>query len=437
MLQRFSTDNSKNSEVPPIVHEVLRSPSQPLDPETRAFFEPRFTQDFSQVRVHTDAKAAESARAVNAWAFTLGRDLVFGRGKYAPMTSEGRRLLAHELVHVAQQENMGFSPTRIATPEEVSERQAELVSREILQGDAGKSHTFHPSLALMREEVKGGGATPGKGEGVDLIFIIRAPDDQFTNDVTEYVKTVLKGQTFIEVDNLDDIFDHLSRLKARISIFDVTEPAIKVRRIRIVAHGSTTGDVKMTPKGEKNRRWVHPEEVQAYAQNALVKSTLAQVMDSNAEIEFWGCNIGAVPKTGEAWSEAFQATFTATSETFKTGFDEYLRPAEHDEIGEAVLGHRGSWVRVTNTAEIDARGKGLQRSFNAWLMARYAELVNNGDILPIKEKAKRLSYMRELFDRTAGKMRHIVVMKKDDQKLVRPGEQKKWLKLWKTTTVPK
>src|SRR6266567_1978975 len=79
MLQRTAVNPLPGNEVPPIVHDVLRSPWQPLDHATRAFMEPRFGYDFSGVRVHTDAKAAESARAVNAQAYTLGRDLVFGQ----------------------------------------------------------------------------------------------------------------------------------------------------------------------------------------------------------------------------------------------------------------------------------------------------------------------------------------------------------------------
>lgn len=79
-------------------------PGRPLDAATRVFFEPRFGQDFSHVRVHTDARAAESARSVNALAYTVGRDVVFGEGHYAPGTSVGRRLLAHELTHVVQQQ---------------------------------------------------------------------------------------------------------------------------------------------------------------------------------------------------------------------------------------------------------------------------------------------------------------------------------------------
>jgi len=81
----------------------LRGGGQPLSPSLRNFFEPRFGHDFSRVRVHTDAKAAESVRAVNARAFTIGRDVVFGVGQYAPETSDGNRLLAHELVHTMQQ----------------------------------------------------------------------------------------------------------------------------------------------------------------------------------------------------------------------------------------------------------------------------------------------------------------------------------------------
>jgi Domain of unknown function (DUF4157) len=91
--------------VPPLVQEVLRSPGQPLDPATRAFIELRFGGDFGRVRVHSDAKAAESARAVSALAYTVGHNIVFGENRYAPTTHAGRELLAHELAHTIQQRN--------------------------------------------------------------------------------------------------------------------------------------------------------------------------------------------------------------------------------------------------------------------------------------------------------------------------------------------
>jgi hypothetical protein len=92
------------AEVPSIVQTTLNgSPGQPLDSMTRGFMESRFGHDFSKVRVHTDARAAESARAVNAQAYTVGHNVVFGSGLYAPESDAGRRLLAHELSHVLQQ----------------------------------------------------------------------------------------------------------------------------------------------------------------------------------------------------------------------------------------------------------------------------------------------------------------------------------------------
>ena len=86
-----------------IVDEVLRSPGQPLDENTRGFFEPRFGQDFSGVRVHTDGQAAQSSESLNARAYTVGQNIVFGAGYYRPGNMAGQRLLAHELTHVLQQ----------------------------------------------------------------------------------------------------------------------------------------------------------------------------------------------------------------------------------------------------------------------------------------------------------------------------------------------
>jgi uncharacterized protein DUF4157 len=102
-LQRTASNHVEPKHVPSIVHEVLRSPGQSLDTSTRAFMEPRFNQDFSGVRVHTDNRAAQSARAVNALAFTVGRNIVFSAGQYNPKSTHGQRLVAHELTHVVQQ----------------------------------------------------------------------------------------------------------------------------------------------------------------------------------------------------------------------------------------------------------------------------------------------------------------------------------------------
>ena len=95
--------SKESSEAAPIIHQVLNSPGQPLDSRTRAFFEPRLGHDLSSVRVHTDQMATKSADNVSALAYTIGNNIIFAAGHYAPGTQGGRRLLAHELAHVVQQ----------------------------------------------------------------------------------------------------------------------------------------------------------------------------------------------------------------------------------------------------------------------------------------------------------------------------------------------
>jgi len=161
LLQR-SAVGSVPETVPPIVHEVLRSPGQPLDPATRGFMEPRFENDFSRVRIHTDAKAADSARAVNALAYTVGQNVVFGVGQYAPKTKEGQVLLAHELIHVLQTGNVislkrTFSHV-VSQPTDPAELEADQIA------DAVTSSQFKPKMhvfSLMPGISRKRGVRPG------------------------------------------------------------------------------------------------------------------------------------------------------------------------------------------------------------------------------------------------------------------------------------
>jgi hypothetical protein len=135
-LRRRAVNASGPETAPPMVHEVLRSSGQPLDAETRFFMERRFGHDFSGVRVHTDAKAAESARALNAQAYTVGDNIVFGAKQYASGTIEGRSLLAHELSHVVQQQVDTTAPQAnldISPPSGASEREADHMARAVNQ----------------------------------------------------------------------------------------------------------------------------------------------------------------------------------------------------------------------------------------------------------------------------------------------------------------
>lgn len=110
LLQRSPSRPGAPAMAPPMVHQVLKSPGQPMERATRNFMESRFGYNFSGVRIFHDDAAAASARSVSANAYTVGQKIVFNQGKYGPHSQSGRRLLAHELTHVVQQSGGGMRP---------------------------------------------------------------------------------------------------------------------------------------------------------------------------------------------------------------------------------------------------------------------------------------------------------------------------------------
>jgi hypothetical protein len=134
-LRREASYDSETSRVPPIVQDVLRSSGRPLDDATRAFMEPRFGHDFSHVRVHTHAKAVESAKAVNALAYTVGSNIVFDESRYGPETKSRRQLIAHELSHTLQQKGgVTGAATTVSDLGGAAEREAENLADQIITG---------------------------------------------------------------------------------------------------------------------------------------------------------------------------------------------------------------------------------------------------------------------------------------------------------------
>lgn len=135
LLQRAAVTPAAPELAPPIVHDVLRTPGQPLDATTRAFMEPRFGRDFGDVRVHADAQAADSARAVNALAYTVGSDVVFGAGQHQPQSEAGKRLIAHELTHVVQQRGNTINSLQLAggASSASAEIEASHISKQVTQ----------------------------------------------------------------------------------------------------------------------------------------------------------------------------------------------------------------------------------------------------------------------------------------------------------------
>jgi hypothetical protein len=153
-IQRLSgQSNGQTDAAPASVDQALASPGRPLEPALRQDIEQRFGYDFSRVRVHSGTAAEQSARELNANAYTVGHNIVFGAGRFAPGTHEGRRLIAHELTHVVQQSgadgiNMGESDDK---------RGLSHISQALQQGRSapspvGVSIGRMPNRLLQRDE---------------------------------------------------------------------------------------------------------------------------------------------------------------------------------------------------------------------------------------------------------------------------------------------
>jgi predicted chitinase len=200
-LQRQVAGQHAPAAVPPIVNEVLRSPGQSLDGGTRAFMESRLGHDFSQVRVHADSRASDSARAVHAMAYTVGKDVVFQAGHYNPETDVGRRLLAHELTHVVQQsgsaagrmQNHPDSGLAIGQPGDHAEQEADRAAEGLAAGGS-----FAPSVKAASSAE---GATIhradeewNKAYGTHKSFL-QKPFDEFKAGLGEIKSTTEGGLT--------------------------------------------------------------------------------------------------------------------------------------------------------------------------------------------------------------------------------------------------
>jgi len=229
-LQRRAANDTEPSTVPPIVHEVLHSPGHPLDFATRAFMEPHFGHDFSQVRVHTDAKATESAQMVDALAYTVGRNVVFGAGQYAPETQKGQGLLAHELTHVLQ---AGSEPANLAIEigrgDSLEERTAEHNETRV---PAVVGHSA-ANLLQMKKGGSAGGFFANIGRAIADFFIGEEPDydEQTLKDYLKYLK---------DNKNIEDDYDSDNKARAVVDtgMFQAEGTDIKILLVEEMLSGS-------------------------------------------------------------------------------------------------------------------------------------------------------------------------------------------------------
>jgi hypothetical protein len=186
------TSAIEEQEPSPVKDVVGTGGGSPLDRGTRGFMESRLGADFGDVRIHTDSKASESARSVQAYAYTVGNDVVFQSGKYEPESESGQRMLAHELTHVMQQRSGPVAGTpaaggiKISHPSDSFEQAAESNANQVMASAHGESvgaGSTSPSVQREAEEEEVQGtfvqrAEEEKEEEVQGTFVQRAEDEK-------------------------------------------------------------------------------------------------------------------------------------------------------------------------------------------------------------------------------------------------------------------
>jgi hypothetical protein len=364
-LQRFAAGPTATPEAPPIVRHILRQPGVPLDASTRAFFEPRFGRDFSTVRVHTDSRAAVSARAVNARAYTVGRDIVFDEGQYSPRSTGGKTLLAHELAHTIQQGPRSASPwqqdIRHAAPSTVLQRdlatpspdvfrpsQPDLTDSQIqdaidynrsvydlahtvtiqsiLGGPVTGSWTANNIRAIvatqerfkLRPDGKVGPLTFGPIKSLErheavlelrYVCIFVGQQELFGRQARRFTKTVMPDHRLIEASSMEE---------ALVKIMDNSTTALKggtaahIKEIVLIAHGNASGFLKIPLV--KGLRGTTPEELGqlqdnfkkgVHAKFQEARADVLRLFDDDTRIVVRGCRLGRSQEAVDALAAFF------------------------------------------------------------------------------------------------------------------------------------
>lgn len=251
VLQRKTAISTEPAGVPPIVYDVLRYSGRPLDPAMRTFMEPRFGRDFSQVRVHTDAAAAASAREVHARAYTVGRDVVFGAGRYEPATPEGRRLIAHELTHVLQQSfGAAAPPSRggltIAGSQSSLEALADSVAGQVAGGGFMNADLPISGTVLQRDK-------EGEEKKEEETPELKKKLDAIAKNYQDIIDTGRKKGHNVAADNLERFVKGTGGVKTMevkwLRSFEATTDAERVNQKRF--EDSLTKEAKKTKHGDK------------------------------------------------------------------------------------------------------------------------------------------------------------------------------------------
>jgi hypothetical protein len=233
-LQRKPAAPGNGGRVPDVVHEVLAAPGRLLDAPTRTFMERRFAHDFGRVRVHTDARAAQSADTLHARAYTVGSDVVFAANQYSPATPAGRRLLAHELTHVVQQ---GGAPAIDGVATQPPRTSAVQRAPAPDEGATDEDPAFETELIDLEDE--GGAAeAAGPAPATPAAEATPAPEEAETPPINAAAASPLSAEGVVPAQHAtereaDRIADHVIGARASLLVPPITARPAYFGRIHL------------------------------------------------------------------------------------------------------------------------------------------------------------------------------------------------------------
>ena len=276
--------NEHNFEtVPPIVYEVLSSPGRLLEADVRARMESRFGHNFSQVHVHTDSKAAESAQTLSAQAYTFEKELVFGKNQYAPYTNEGDKVLVHELAHVVQSNKSNgiyHNPPTIISPEILNERPVNLSGKHIYR----KPNTSSTTSTQPRQ---------------DVVIIVGRASHSLEKDETPEEKIQMETWRAAANALAPTVYEGLTVDKAFAGLKNLKFP---IGKLHIIAHADVSGVGEINQDGDSVSTTV--EDV-----TKRIKAATGELGDRAPQsVEMLSCFGGGSPKTMGQIGKAVGAT---------------------------------------------------------------------------------------------------------------------------------
>jgi hypothetical protein len=313
-------DERSGSGAPASVGNVVKSNGRPLDSAVRSGMEQRFGHRFSDVRIHNDSAAASSANELDANAYTVGRNIVFNAGRYAPHSNEGRSLLAHELTHVVQ--NSGIKEPSIIRRQPKDDPKATAKAQNT-QKSGGQTT---------------GGVTAPVAARKDYVFIMgkdASKANMFYTLAERYFHAHVPNAQFVtSIRTLTDLLSWIST--------NVKDP---IGNIFIVSHANEDGTLSFgINSADKDKRTSVPELRAALHPAGGGASALANVksqIDAKTKIHIKGCDIGRTQEMVELLDEAFGGLGTVTAPTHEQvfGTDPQLEKEARDKLKADIESH--------------------------------------------------------------------------------------------------